>query len=173
MLFDYSNYSPNKQGWGTKRFKPALLDRLYKHIQKTDTCWIWTGSKSGGYGNTAVNGKAQRVHRIMWTLYNGPIPKGMCVLHRCDNPPCVRPDHLFLGTKMDNVSDMIAKGRDRFVKPSALHYRAKLTQADIEYIREKLSGPRKRGDGVALAKQFGVTAATICSIIKNRTWLNK
>lgn len=59
-----------------------------------------------------VGGKSKYAHRLMWEEVNGPIPHGMCVLHRCDNPPCIRPDHLFLGTKADNVRDMIAKGRD-------------------------------------------------------------
>lgn len=74
-------------------------------------CVEWTGAKANGYGQRWVNGKAQYVHRLAWEEAHGPIPEGMRVLHRCDNPPCYRLDHLFLGTSKVNTEDMIAKGR--------------------------------------------------------------
>lgn len=80
-------------------------------------CWEWTASRNSyGYGQLAVvlpSGKRPRLaHRLSWELHVGPIPEGMCILHRCDNPPCVNPSHLFIGTKADNYRDMRAKGRD-------------------------------------------------------------
>lgn len=76
-------------------------------------CWMWTGGIVHGYGCWEVDGRRERAHRWAWELFVGPIPEGMHVLHRCDNPPCVNPNHLFLGTQTDNVQDMDAKGRRR------------------------------------------------------------
>jgi len=89
------------------------------HRPELGPCWPWTGAvpKRSGYGrfNTGVKRAGHWVvvnaHRYSWKLHNGPVPDGLCVLHRCDNKPCVRPDHLFVGTKGDNNRDMVAKGR--------------------------------------------------------------
>lgn len=86
-----------------------------------DGCWEWQGAK-GTFGYGAVNVWPRRqmtAHRRAWELWHGPIPEGAHVLHRCDNPPCVRPDHLFLGAPADNVDDMIAKGRRGTPRPFA------------------------------------------------------
>jgi hypothetical protein len=83
-----------------------------------DACWPWTGARtSWGYGNTRVDGKTVGTHRVAWQLTHGPIPAGMSVLHRCDNPPCCNPRHLFLGSPLDNKADSIAKGRDAHRSP--------------------------------------------------------
>jgi hypothetical protein len=92
------------------------VERFWSKVQKTDGCWIWTASKRHkGYGafcysknGVVVQGRA---HRFMWEMVYGDIPAGMFVLHRCDNPACVNPDHLWLGTNQDNVDDMMRKGR--------------------------------------------------------------
>jgi hypothetical protein len=77
-------------------------------------CWIWTGClTTGGYGHGKINGRQEGAHRISWMAYNGHIGDGLHVLHKCDVPACVNPDHLFLGTAKDNVNDMILKGRNR------------------------------------------------------------
>ena len=76
-------------------------------------CWNWTGwTSSAGYGMIGNNYKDRGAHRYSWELSNGPISKGLCVLHKCDNPACINPDHLFLGTKGDNNRDRVKKGRD-------------------------------------------------------------
>lgn len=94
--------------------------RFEKKVHKTDGCWFWTGAKTrDGYGVIIDGGVMKSAHRVAWELYRGPIPKqettqhGCCVLHRCDNPCCVNPDHLFLGSQLDNIADAVAKGRNR------------------------------------------------------------
>ena len=84
---------------------------FWSHVAKSDGCWLWTAGLNRGYGAFAVHRKDIGAHRYSWMLENGPIPDGLFVLHRCDNPPCVRPDHLFIGTQLDNMLDKMSKGR--------------------------------------------------------------
>ena len=89
----------------------SLLNRVSK---ASNGCWIWTGSlTAGSYGQTRYNGKLWRAHRLFYTLFKSEIPNKLMVCHHCDNPQCVNPDHLFLGTNQDNLSDMVRKGRAR------------------------------------------------------------
>ena len=103
---------------GTTDGRPTIEQRFWARVQKSGGCWEWTGPKGNQYGHCRMavrDGKRSRgvqVHRISYELNVGPIPAGLCVCHHCDNPRCVRPDHLFLGTPLDNARDMIAKGRD-------------------------------------------------------------
>ena len=92
---------------------PAI--RFWRHVDKSGNCWIWTASRyPNGYGVFGISRKSlMSAHRYSWTLANGEIPPGICVLHRCDVRTCVRPDHLFLGTQQDNLADMTEKGRRR------------------------------------------------------------
>lgn len=89
--------------------------RFLHNIEKTDYCWIWKGKarcgKNRGYGQFSVNNKSVEVHRFSYQFFNGEIPAQMHVLHHCDNPICVNPKHLFLGTNLDNIRDKISKGR--------------------------------------------------------------
>ena len=91
--------------------------RFWAKVQKTDSCWLWTAAKNRfGYGRFMLNGKVVRAHRVAWTLAYGQIPEGAgfhgtCVLHLCDNPMCVNPSHLVLGTQGENCRDMASKGR--------------------------------------------------------------
>lgn len=98
----------------------TLEERFWEKVDKTGDCWEWTGFKNRqGYGQFQVSTKnGQPAHRVSFELANGKIPDGMHVCHKCDNPPCVRPDHLFLGTPSDNMKDMVKKGRN--ISPNAL-----------------------------------------------------
>ncbi len=87
--------------------------RFWAKVGKTEGCWLWKGRRTeSGYGHFGIrSGKMCRAHRFSFELAYGPIPSGMYICHHCDNPPCVRPDHLFVGTNSDNAKDAIAKGR--------------------------------------------------------------
>lgn len=97
-----------------RRIGLPVMPRFWSQVEKTAGCWNWTGAlNTHGYGHIRVHSKWAPTHRFSWELSNGLIPDGLSVLHHCDNRRCVRPDHLFLGTALDNVRDMHAKGRDR------------------------------------------------------------
>jgi len=119
-------------------------------------CWLWTGRLDGdGYGLVDVDaGFPARAHRKAWEFRFGPIPTGKNVLHKCDHPACIRPSHLYLGTTVQNVMDMVNRGR----------VRSKLKTADIIAIRKD---PRSKS---AIAEHYGVSLTTIISIINRKTW---
>ena len=150
-----------------------MADRFWEKVEQTDTCWLWRAAiyPVSGYG--AFSHKAHRAtgaHRIAWVLTFGAIPEGMQVLHHCDNRPCVRPSHLFLGTQMDNIHDMIHKNRQavgpalRHRQQGELNNRAKLTQVQVDYIRASTERP------VDLANRFGVTYKNIWKIRAGHGW---
>jgi hypothetical protein len=136
------------RGWSPRGVAPA--DRFWSRVTKGDGCWEWSGARDrGGYGH--FNGAhGNRAHRFSWILANGPIPAGMLICHRCDNPPCVNPDHLFLGTVLDNHRDMDAKGR----RPTAAN-RMDLPTGEI--VTRYISGESE----LALARAYSVTRAVI------------
>jgi hypothetical protein len=130
----------------------------------SDGCLVWQrGRTRTGYGRLTADKKRISAHRLAWELAHGPIPDGMCVCHRCDNPACVDADHLFLGTIADNVADMIAKGRAVY-PPGERNGRAKLTELDVLAIRAS-SLPQR-----ALADHYGVGKACIHKIKHGRIW---
>lgn len=90
----------------------ATISRFWAKVNKSDGCWIWTAGKTDdGYGTFWTGNTHSKSHRISWALTNGAIPEGLQICHHCDNPSCVRPDHLFTGTNLDNQLDSIKKGR--------------------------------------------------------------
>lgn len=126
-------------------------------------CWVWTRAKSAGYGVFRANWKLIHAHRHSWELSNGPIPKKMCVLHRCDNPSCVNPAHLFLGTMSDNTQDMIKKGRHK-TQCAEVKIAAKLSRAEVLEIRSSVLS------GVSAARKFKVSPSTISQIRLRKIW---
>jgi len=104
------------------------MKRFWEKVNKTNICWLWIGNTDGKYGVISYQGKSQKAHRVSWILHYGDIPKGLCVCHKCDNPPCVNPEHLFLGTYKENKKDSVDKGRAVFGNNK------KLTVGDFEKI---------------------------------------
>jgi len=131
-----------------------------------DACWLWTGSTNTfGYGITQWAGRLQRAHRLAWQEESGSIPAEKFVLHRCDNPPCVNPRHLWLGSKRENSADMVAKGRCKSRGPGGeRHGTAKLTEADVWAIRQA------EGTHRAIAAQYGVGRTQVSSIKQGKSW---
>lgn len=155
---------------------------FWSHVEKTDGgCWPWHGASLRGYGkfNSRSLGRQGYAHRWAYEFTRGPIPDGLHVLHHCDNPPCCNPDHLFLGTHLDNVADMNAKGRgakgDRHgsrTHPERLprgenHTLAKLTAAQVAEIRNT---PLKRGMQRVFARRFGVSESTVSMVVNGKVW---
>lgn len=135
-------------------------------------CWEWPGRRTkAGYGGVSYYKRMMGAHRLAWMLTNGPIPKGMCVCHTCDNPPCCNPDHLWLGTYKENVADCIRKGR-RIPQAKRAHgemYRqAKLSYAKVAEIRQR----HAVGDVSMhqLAREYNVSYPTIYHTVKGRYW---
>jgi len=141
-------------------------DRFYSKVKKEETgCWVWTAFKnSQGYGKFSYYGKQRLAHRISWEFSNGSIPEGVVVCHRCDNPSCVNPDHLFLGTVDENVADRNTKGR---TASCSRHGRAKLSLEDVKEIRE-LGDDFTRSE---LGRVYGVSAHQIYQIVSGRQWI--
>jgi len=113
-------------------------ERFWKRVEKTSSCWTYQGAAKGilGYRQLLADGQRVMAHRFSWELHFGPIPDGLLVCHKCDNPPCVRPDHLFLGTHKDNAADKVSKGRQTRCGANNYHrgedhYAARLTAADV------------------------------------------
>jgi len=145
--------------------KRLLPSRFWSKVKKTDTCWLWTSNKTiFGYGQFSHNGQPRAAHRVSWELTNGAIPKSLFVLHKCDNPPCVRPDHLFLGTHKDNMIDRNKKGR---VSHGEKHYATKLKSKDIIDIRKR---NKAKESLLMLAKEYGISIQSACDITHYRTW---
>lgn len=171
------------------------IARFSAKVDTSGDCWLWQGGRfTTGYGHFTVSGKLVGAHRVAYQLAHGPIPLGLLVCHTCDNPQCVRPDHLFLGTVRDNALDAQRKSRlatgdrngartrperkprgeahwvHRFperVGCGTRQPRAVLTDEAVRTIRA-LSA--KGVSGVALAKQFGVSATKISRVIRRLDW---
>ena len=142
-----------------------MLTRFWEKVEKTDTCWVWIASTRRGYGRFRIGDKKYTSHRVSWEIYNGEIPDGMCVLHHCDNPPCVNPDHLFIGTQTDNIRDRHMKGRNGD-KTGINNGRSVLDENDVIAIRHDHHFVSRK----QLSRKYGVSISTICSVINLRTW---
>lgn len=141
-------------------------DKFWEKVNKSNDCWIWLGHiDKDGYGKFWN----YLAHRFAWIDSFGEIPKGKYVCHKCDNPSCVNPSHLFLGTQFDNMKDMITKGRINS-RVGELNPKSKLTEKDVRFIHEayKFNGYNRTD----LAKRFGVTKTCISYALAGKSWHN-
>lgn len=151
------------------RVKMPIEMRFFRHVNKTETCWEWTGKiNRGGYGviwSMKKSGSAgeERAHRVSWRIHYGEITGGLFVLHRCDNRKCVRPDHLFLGTFQDNMDDMKMKRRSTI---GTRNPRAKFTEDDVRAIRKFPA----HISNVEIAAQFSMSRRNVADIRAHKIW---
>lgn len=156
---------------GCERIKYAGKDRfteefIRKRVNRNENgCWEWKGAKhKQGYGNVRYEGKTHLAHRLSWKIFKGEIPDGFMVCHKCDNSSCVNPEHLFLGTQKDNVSDAIEK--ERF-KPGKLPRQTKLQWDQVQEIKNlHLNGMTRK----KLQEKFHVSQTCIAKIITGKSW---
>lgn len=129
-------------------------------------CWLWRGQlRADGYGMVRFERKVYLAHRLAWKLFHGEIAPGLVVCHKCDVRACVNPEHLFLGTMMDNVRDMMEKGRSTYGEK---HRSAKLTTEQVRRIKTMLAEGFMRVSDIA--REYGVTHATIGCIARGTSW---
>ncbi len=165
------NHISTKKSW-RERFWAKVLQP-----KKIGACWLWQGLRDkNGYGvfgarkswvHSYTESKAVSVHRISWFLHNGPIPKGAWVLHKCDNPPCLNPSHLFLGDAAANTLDMDNKGRRDGPRGERCK-QSPLTAQDVTHIRELWAGGEWTQQ--SLGDCFGIQQSCISEIIHRKTW---
>ncbi len=157
----------------SKRIYGPLPIRFWAKVAKSDDgCWIWTAktNKPGGYGQLhrgGSKGKMVAAHRLAWELSNGDIPAGMCVCHRCDNPLCVNPSHLFLASHAENMADRDAKGRC-VNRRGEDHGLSKLSESDIRDIRRICDGGGMRHREIG--EKFRVSRSLIGLIARRKIW---
>ena len=145
------------------------MNRFWSKVAKRGDgdCWLWVASRTNsGYGRFRYQDKMQSAHRFAYRYLVGPIPDGMYVCHCCDNKLCVNPDHLFLGTAVDNVHDMDAKGR-RANRKGIAHSMAKLTEVDVLEIRRRVAFGETQA---TVAKDYRISESSISFIVKRQRW---
>lgn len=163
-----------KRGGQSVSLTKRLWDKI--EIKSKNECWEWQGSTTSfGYGHIGKggrNGKTIVSHRIVWELNYGEIPKGMKICHKCDNPKCCNPRHLFIGTQADNLKDCRDKGRAKGGSlPGIKNPNAKLTEDQVKEIRELYS----RGNVYQreLANKYNITQTQVGLIIREKSWIQK
>jgi hypothetical protein len=160
------------------RPREDVQERFWSFVHKTNGCWNWTGSNVRGYGKFMIEKKNLSAHRLSYEFHIGKIPSGHLVCHKCDNPSCVNPDHLFLGTWKSNVDDMIQKGRRRDSKGTK-NGKSKLTEKDILKIRKLYSkndttiskySKNQKYSTRWISQKYGVSQSLISGIVQGKRW---
>ena len=166
------------------RERGAIAKRFWAKVEKSDGCWLWSAARltANGYGISSIRGRSVVAHRIAWELATGEAPPAdLDVCHKCDVRNCVRPDHLFLGTRRENVQDMIEKGRGRWAngenssarlhpesRPRGERFpQAKLTAEVVRVIRAEHDAGTTQ---TALAARFAVSTHTVSEIVRRKAW---
>lgn len=164
----WSHWSNEIAGFPTIEFTPALVRRFWASVRIGPGCWEWLlHCKKNGYGRFPIRSKPYVAARVAFEILVGPIPPGLGVLHHCDNPRCVRPDHLYVGDQKQNSADMIARQRHKVAR-GEMHANSKLTAPQVRAIRERY---RKGGiSQQALADEFGVSQPHVSLICRLRLW---
>jgi hypothetical protein len=151
--------------------RKTLADRLNRYTKASGDCLAWTGYRDKhGYGRMSFEGKPRKVASVVWESIHGAIPTGKCILHTCDNPPCVRGSHLYAGSRKQNTRDAIQRGRldvQSWIQYGEKHHNAKLTRKRVEYAK------LLREQGMSYAKiaiRLGVAKQTAMSAVKGNTW---
>lgn len=159
-----------KLSWVRGNLTPK--QRFYAQVRKTKGCWEWQGhTLSNGRGRIHVDGKRLLAHRYSYVLHVGPIPKGLCICHHCDNPKCVRPSHLFVGTLKENQQDCLRKGRfnkEARGKKGVLHHKVILSESQVMEIRAWR--PYKGETMDQLASRMGMSNSGIQKVIYGQNW---
>lgn len=159
---------PRRYLHGHHQSKNTLADAFWQYVQAAseEVCWNWEGTKrQDGYGQFKHNDELYVAHRASWIIHHGPIPDEMIICHKCDNPQCVNPHHLFLGTHADNMADKVSKGRQAKRGETA----KKLTRRAVSSIREAYA---QGATQASLAEKYGVTMATISRVVTRKVWRN-
>lgn len=167
-------------GPGPKSTPDSRSANFWSHVDKSGDCWLWTGARlPNGYGKFGMAGHTYTAHRASWLLTHGELPKDRCVLHRCDVPDCVRPDHLFLGTLADNMADALSKNRlpagdAHYLRRDPTRVRRgeatghnRLTATHVQEIRQRHAAGERVS---ALAAAYGVSMGAIYHVVRHRTW---
>jgi hypothetical protein len=146
----------------------TIKERFIAKVRKTEGCWIWIACRNPkGYGLFGTGPQSRLAHRVSYSLFVGPIPDGLLILHKCDNPRCVNPEHLYVGTHNDNSRDMMERGRGSFVGGEENPH-AKLAKEEVSQIRNAY----KRG-GISyqkLSNIFGIWPGHLWRIVNNKAW---
>ena len=142
----------------------ARFQKFVPRASPTD-CWEWRGTRNNkGYGKFWLNGRTDLAHRVSYRIHNGEIPAGLMVRHTCDNPPCVNPAHLLVGTRKDNAQDALE--RDRYLR-GVDNFQAKLTEGQVRDIRRSWDAGETQ---VSMARRFGVSRAAIQFALSGKSW---
>jgi hypothetical protein len=173
-------------------YDDSVLKRFWSYVFKTEECWLWLGAKNQGYGVLSLRGKFIYAHRFSYEIQRGIIPEGLYVLHHCDVRACIRPDHLFLGTHLDNLRDMVAKKRHmsharlealprgedhwsrKYPERRARGERqgaARLTEKKVREILQRFQAANgQHGILTRLAREFGMSRYAITCIVTRKSW---